>query len=39
MLCQGKENQFDSKYGFVKESDVLHKIDSSFGIGATMRNC
>ena len=39
MLCQGKENQFDSEYGFVKESDVLHKIDSSFGIGATMRNC
>ena len=39
MLCQGEENQFDKEYGFVKESDVLHKIDSSFGIEATMRNC
>ena len=31
MLCQGKENQFDKEYGFVKESDILHKVDSSFG--------
>ena len=30
MLCQGEENQFDKKYGFVKESDILHKIDDSF---------
>ena len=31
MLCQGEENQFDKEYGFVKESDILHKVDSSFG--------
>ena len=30
LLCQGEENQFDKEYGFVKESDFLHKIDDSF---------
>ena len=25
-LCQCKENQFDKECGFVKESDILHKI-------------
>ena len=30
MLCQDEENQFDKKYGFMKESDFLHKIDDSF---------
>ena len=26
MLCQNNENQFDTKYGFFKDSDFIHKI-------------
>ena len=26
MLCQNNENQFDTKYGFFKDSDSIHKI-------------
>ena len=26
MLCQDNENQFDTKYGFFKDSDFIHKI-------------